>query len=116
MIDRFPALIAHYRDDSDVTQAVNFGRSRNPLVALSGGGHSVAGFGTCDDGLVIDLSPMKKNTADLKAGAVQAQAGLTWGDCARRSKDTRNRRNEETYGFSVRPNKNIEPLGECGSL
>jgi len=51
MIDRFPALIARCLDDSDVIQAVNFGCSRNLLVA---------GFGTCDDGLVIDLSPKKK--------------------------------------------------------
>jgi hypothetical protein len=80
MIDRYPALIARCKDDSDVIQAVNFGRSLNLLVAVRGGGHNVAGFGTCDDGLVIDLSGMKKITVDLKSGTVQAQAGLTWGE------------------------------------
>ncbi len=50
------------------------------LVAVRGGGHNVAGFGTCDNGIVIDLSPMKKIEVDAGAGTARAQAGLTWGE------------------------------------
>src|SRR6266496_4538186 len=59
MIDKHPALIARCTGAADVITAVNFARQHNLLVAVHGGGHNVAGHATCDDGLMIDLSPMK---------------------------------------------------------
>ncbi len=57
-IDRHPALIARCSGPADVTAAVRFAREHDLLAAVRGGGHSVAGHAVCDDGIVIDLSPM----------------------------------------------------------
>ena len=56
MIDKHPALIARCATVADVIAAVNFARDNDLLVAIRGGGHNGPGLGTCDDGLVIDLS------------------------------------------------------------
>src|SRR5690242_7005662 len=58
MIDKHPALIAHCVDVADVIAAVNFAREQQLPLAIRGGGHSGPGLGSCDDGLVIDLSGM----------------------------------------------------------
>src|SRR5206468_10693613 len=52
-------------------------------VAIRGGGHAVSGHGVCDDGLVIDVSPMKGVRVDPASRTVHAQAGLTWGELDR---------------------------------
>lgn len=80
MIDKKPALIVQPADEDDVLQAVNFGRDNGLLLAVRGGGHNVAGFGTCDGGLVIDLSRMKGMAVRLKDQTARAQGGLTWGE------------------------------------
>jgi FAD/FMN-containing dehydrogenase len=80
MIDKHPALIVGCADENDVSSAVNFARTQQLLVAVRGGGHNVAGFGTCDGGIVIDLGPMKKIEVDPAARTARAQAGLTWGE------------------------------------
>jgi FAD/FMN-containing dehydrogenase len=80
MIDRHPAMVARCSSTADVVLAVNFARENGLLVAVRGGGHNVAGFGTCDDGLVIDLSPMKAIQVDPKSKTAKAQPGLTWGE------------------------------------
>jgi len=59
MIDKRPRLIARCTDVADVMAAVEYGRENNLLTAIQGGGHNGGGLGTCDDGLVIDLSRMK---------------------------------------------------------
>src|SRR5260370_29275576 len=56
MIDKRPRLIARCVDAADVIAAVNFWREQGLLLAIRGGGHSGPGLGSCDDGLVIDLS------------------------------------------------------------
>src|SRR5215218_3638838 len=59
MIDKRPALIVRAVDVADVIAAVDYARTNNLLLAIRGGGHSGGGLGTCDGGLVIDLSAMK---------------------------------------------------------
>lgn len=80
MIDCRPQLIVRPADPADVTYAVNFARENNVPLAIRGGGHSVAGFGTCDGGMVLDLSSMKSLRVDPKKRRVRAEGGCTWGD------------------------------------
>jgi FAD/FMN-containing dehydrogenase len=56
MIDRRPRLIARCRGVADVVASVDFARRHGLLVAVRGGGHNVAGYATCDGGLMIDLT------------------------------------------------------------
>src|ERR1700688_604915 len=80
MIDRRPRLIARCADVADVMSAVKFGRTHRLLVAIRGGGHNAGGLGVCDDGLVIDLSPMNYVRVDPKKRTVLAGGGALWGD------------------------------------
>lgn len=83
MIDRTPALIARCASVADIGAAVGFARAHELLVAVRGGGHSVAGHGTCDDGLVIDLSRMRAVQVDPDERLAVVQPGLNWGDLDR---------------------------------
>jgi FAD/FMN-containing dehydrogenase len=80
MIDKRPLAIARCADVADVMAAVNFGRERGLLIAIRGGGHNGPGLGSCDDGLVIDLSAMKGVRVDPSRGTVRVEAGCTSGD------------------------------------
>jgi len=71
MIDKRPALIVRAVDVADVIAAVNYGCENRLLTAVRGGGHNGAGLGTCDDGLVIDLSLMKGIRVDPSSGTVR---------------------------------------------
>lgn len=80
MIDRRPRLIVRCADVADVMACVNYARQEGLVLSVRGGGHNVAGFATNDDGLVIDLSPMKGIQVDPERQTVRAQGGCTWGD------------------------------------
>lgn len=80
MIDKRPRLIARCVDVADVISAVNFGRDQGLLVAIRGGGHNGPGLGSCNDGLVIDLSMMKGVRVDPASRTVRVDAGCTSGD------------------------------------
>ena len=80
MIDRRPAVIARCTRTADVAAAVRFAGAHELLVAVRAGGHSVPGYGVCDDGIVIDVAPMKGIRVDVDAGIAHAQAGLNWGE------------------------------------
>jgi FAD/FMN-containing dehydrogenase len=80
MVDKRPAVVARCTGPADVVAAVSFGREHDLPVAVRGGAHSAAGKGTCDDGIVIDLSLMKGIRVDPDAGTVRAQGGVKWGD------------------------------------
>jgi hypothetical protein len=80
MIDRYPALIVQCADASDVRVALDFGQEHRLPIALRGGGHSVAGNGTCDSGLVIDLSPMRGIVVAVDDATVEAEGGVRWGE------------------------------------
>jgi FAD/FMN-containing dehydrogenase len=80
MIDKRPFLIAQCRDVTDVIAAVNFARENRLEVAIRGGGHNGPGLGSVNDGLVIDLSPMKGVRVDPQAKTVRVEGGCTWAD------------------------------------
>src|SRR5438874_13592278 len=80
MIEKRPALIARCVDVADVIAAVNFAREHELTLAVRGGGHSGPGLGTCDDGLVIDLSDMKGIHVDPMARTARVAGGCTWGE------------------------------------
>jgi len=82
-IDRFPTLIARCRGVADVMAAVKFARSAGLPVAVRGGGHSYPGHSVCDNGIVIDLGPMKGTWVDTEARTARIQAGVPWGDLDR---------------------------------
>ena len=79
MIDRRPRFIVRAVDTADVIACVNFARQEGLLLSVRGGGHNVAGFGTNDDGLVIDLSRMNGIRVDPERRAVRAEGGCTLG-------------------------------------
>lgn len=80
MIDKRPALIVRVAGVADVIRAVSFCREHGVLVAVRGGGHSVAGTSVCDGGVVIDLSLMRGVWVDPAARSATVQGGATWGD------------------------------------
>ena len=83
MIDRRPALIARCANPDDVAAAVGFARDHDLPLAIRGGGHNGAGLGTCDDGVVIDLSLMRDVEVDPEARTARVGGGATWGDVDR---------------------------------
>ena len=83
MIDRRPALVARCRGVADVIACVRFAAGHGLLLAVRGGGHNVAGFGTCDGGMVIDLSAMRGIRVDPGRRSVRAEGGATWADLDR---------------------------------
>jgi FAD/FMN-containing dehydrogenase len=80
MIDKRPRLIARCVDITDVISSVNFARQNRLLLSIRGGSHNAGGLGICDDGLVIDLAPIKYTRIDPKARTVTVGGGCTWGD------------------------------------
>ena len=83
MIDRRPALIAQCATAADVAKAVRFARDNRLLVAVRGGGHNIAGNAVCDDGLMIDLSPMKSVRVDAASKRAWVEPGATLADVDR---------------------------------
>jgi hypothetical protein len=80
MIDKRPLLIARCANAADVISAVRFARENDLLTAIRGGGHNGPGLGSCNDGLVIDLSLMKGVRVDPAHRTVRAEGGCTQGD------------------------------------
>ncbi|HWQ23879.1 MAG TPA: FAD-binding oxidoreductase [Gaiellaceae bacterium] len=78
LVDRRPLLVAQCFGASDVIDVLGLARRAGLEVAIRGGGHSVAGLSTVDDGVVVDLSPMKGVHVDPSRATVRAQPGVTW--------------------------------------
>jgi hypothetical protein len=83
LVARRPGLIARCNDTSDVQAAVRAAGSSGVLTAVRCGGHSLAGFSSCDDGLVIDLSPMRKVEVFLEARHARFEGGCLLGSIDR---------------------------------
>ncbi|MDA4124060.1 MAG: FAD-binding oxidoreductase [Thaumarchaeota archaeon] len=104
MIDKRPAVVVRCVDAGDVMAALKAARKEGLSVSIRGGGHSVPGFGTADDALVVDLSRMKGIRVDPASRTVRAEGGCTWGDL-----------NHATYGFgSAVPGGIISTTGIAG--
>ena len=80
MIDRHPDLIVRCADTADVISAVRAGIEADVAIAVRGGGHNAGGLGICDDGLVVDLSPMHGVRVDPEARTVRVEGGALWRD------------------------------------
>jgi FAD binding domain/Berberine and berberine like len=80
MIDRRPALVGRPADEDDVAALVNLARDRGLALAVRCGGHGVSGHGTCDGGVVIDMSGMNSIEVDPAAKTAKAGGGVTWGE------------------------------------
>jgi FAD/FMN-containing dehydrogenase len=80
MIDKRPKVIARCTSAADVMAAVNFARDNKLLLAVRGGGHSGPGFGSCDGGLVIDLSQMRSVRVDPGNRTARVEPGCTAAD------------------------------------
>src|SRR6478735_3921883 len=63
-VDDHPAVIAHCRSTDDVVAAVTLAATAGVPLAVRAGGHSVAGFSSCDGGVVVDLAPMRGVAVD----------------------------------------------------
>jgi FAD/FMN-containing dehydrogenase len=83
MIDKRPAVIARCSGAADVAEAIRFAREYDLPLSVRGGGHNVAGTALVDDGVVIDLSAMRRVHADPAGRTVHAQGGATWADVDR---------------------------------
>jgi FAD/FMN-containing dehydrogenase len=80
MIDRRPAAIVRCTSSEDVAATVRFAARERLYPAIRAGGHNVAGLASVDEGLVIDVSPMKRITVDPIARTATSETGLTWGE------------------------------------
>jgi FAD/FMN-containing dehydrogenase len=79
-IDRRPAAIAQPVDAAEVAIVVGFARERGLELAIRSGGHSGAGHGVSEGGIVLDLARLTELVIDPDAGVASAQTGLTAGE------------------------------------
>ncbi|MFL5673999.1 MAG: FAD-binding oxidoreductase [Chloroflexota bacterium] len=98
--DRRPALIVRAADASDVAQTVSLARESGLRLSIRGGGHSLAGYGTNDGGIVLDLGAMKGLHIDPDRRLAWAQPGLT----------------AEEYTVAAAAHGLATPFGDTGSV
>ena len=80
MAERRPALFARCRSASDVLRAIRFAREHDLLVSVRGGGHNIGGNALVENGMVIDLSPMRATRVDPLRRVARAEGGVTLGE------------------------------------
>jgi FAD/FMN-containing dehydrogenase len=83
MIDKFPLAVVRVADEDDVVAVVRYAGENDLPLAVRGGGHGVAGYGTVDDGVVIDLGALRTVEVDAEARTVRVGGGATLGDVDR---------------------------------
>jgi FAD/FMN-containing dehydrogenase len=80
MFNKRPLAVVRAEQVGDVIAAVDFARDNGLDLSIRDGGHSAPGFGTNDDGIVIDLSLMRTVRVDPKNKTARVDPGATWGD------------------------------------
>jgi FAD/FMN-containing dehydrogenase len=105
MIDKRPAVVVRPANAGDVMTAVRFAGDNDMTVAVRGGGHSVPGYGTNDDGVVVDLSSMRDVRVDPLTHTARVAGGATWGDL-----------NAATYPFGLATTGGIISTTGVGGL
>jgi FAD/FMN-containing dehydrogenase len=80
MHEKHPAMIARCQNTQDITNAVNFARDNNLLLAVRGGGHSWPGYSTCNGGLMLDLAEMVSVDVDTEAQTAWCDGGALLGN------------------------------------
>ena len=103
-IDRRPGLIIRCSGEADVIDGVNLAREHGMLLAIRAGGHHVAGHGTVDGGLVLDLRDMNGVWVDPANKTVRVQGGATWGQVDRET---------QVFGLAV-PGGAVSTTGVAG--
>jgi FAD/FMN-containing dehydrogenase len=78
--DKHPALVVRPTSTEDVVRTVRFARSEGLPIAVRGGAHSIAGFSTCDDGIVVDLAEMNSVQVDAPGRRAVTGGGTKWKD------------------------------------
>ena len=78
MFDRRPAVILRPADTAGIQAAVGLARDSGVPFAIRAGGHSVAGFSSCEDGIVLDLRNLNGVTIDPEGRTARAQGGVDW--------------------------------------
>jgi FAD/FMN-containing dehydrogenase len=78
--DRHPAVIVRCAIRDDIARSLEFAQNNNLLLAVRCGGHSSAGFGVCDGGLLVDLAGMRRVKVDAAKRIVRAEAGCLVAD------------------------------------
>ena len=78
--DRRPAAIVRAADSSDVSRVIDLARETGAELAVRSGGHSRAGYGTSDGGIVLDLSDMNAVEIDVEGRTAWAQTGIKAGE------------------------------------
>jgi FAD/FMN-containing dehydrogenase len=78
--DRRPELIVRAADAADVAQVIALARDSGLELAVRSGGHSIAGHGVSDGGIVLDLSEMKALDIDAERRTASAEPGVTTGE------------------------------------
>jgi FAD/FMN-containing dehydrogenase len=105
MIDKRPAVVVQAANAGDVMTAVRFAADNSLTVAVRGGAHSVPGFGTADDAVVVDLSAMRGVRVDPVTQTARVAGGATWGDM-----------NAATYPFGLATTGGIISTTGVGGL
>jgi FAD/FMN-containing dehydrogenase len=80
MIDKRPAAVVQAVSVEDIGPVLHLARSTGLPVAIRGGGHNVAGLGSVDDGIVLDMAALKSVTVDPTSRLVRVEAGATLHD------------------------------------
>jgi len=78
-IDRYPAVVARCSTAAEVSAAITFATQAGLEISVRGGGHNYAGTAVCQDGVMIDLTPMQTVSVDAQAQRARCGGGTTWG-------------------------------------
>jgi FAD/FMN-containing dehydrogenase len=105
MVDRRPQLVVRAENAGDVMATVRHAAEQRLDLAVRGGAHSVPGFGTCDGGVVLDLSAMRGVRVDPRSATARVEGGATWGDM-----------NAATYPFGLATTGGIISTTGVGGL